>query len=285
MIQNLNAYLLAIPLILVASTAMSQTAKDVYQNFEIDASPSARRGAEDFARNTDFCGVKAMDDLLDEVDRLLKKGDGIGAERQGLVLTLRASSCALALRKLGVLENPGTFAYFAGEGLSVSVLRPNSLASRQTAERSRLYLGYAVQVGVGNKRAESNLAALKALEKPVVGTPTTTDMSLKAKDLVSQLRANQLRFWNTYAGKSLSITGVVSSITGDSKVAHIRLDGRREGLSKDDAKFSDYVDCRVQKEDQISKASMLDKGKEATIIGVATKGVMGQVELSGCAIR
>jgi tRNA_anti-like len=278
MIQNLNAYLLAIPLILVASTAMSQTAKDVYQNFEIDASPSARRGAEDLARNTDFCGVKAMDDLLDEVDRLLKKGDGIGAERQGLVLTLRASSCALALRKLGVLENPGTFAYFAGEGLSV-------LASRQTAERSRLYLGYAVQVGVGNKRAESNLAALKALEKPVVGTPTTTDMSLKAKDLVSQLRANQLRFWNTYAGKSLSITGVVSSITGDSKVAHIRLDGRREGLSKDDAKFSDYVDCSVQKEDQISKASMLDKGKEATIIGVATKGVMGEVELSGCAIR
>ncbi|MBU2856998.1 hypothetical protein HF289_08955 [Acidithiobacillus ferrooxidans] len=92
-------------------------------------------------------------------------------------------------------------------------------------------------------------------------------IKVSAVGLVKEFNGNSFAFKHKYNKKTLLVSGVVSSITGDGHGgANVALDGA-PGMNINDKGFNDYVYCDVSKAN-VSQAMSITKGKNISIEGV-----------------
>jgi hypothetical protein len=276
-----------------AISVCAQTPADVYRNFEVDASLIVRSITQQTlslerphgnSNTSGRCSVQQADKQLDEIDRLVTRGDLDQAQAGGKMLAESAAACGLVVRGKPGYAALSEWAYFAGEGLAVEVQRQSPLMSQQTFDRALTYLKFATATNPANRRAASTLSKITP-PKEVVAAPSGLFAKLDAKAVSSLLIANQLKFWTTYSGKTLQVTGSVIAVTGDASRAMLRLDGRPAGVTLDDATRLHYVFCDLRQPEEIAKAAELSKGSSVTIRGEVIKEAFGGVQLDKCAVR
>lgn len=280
----------------VVTFACAQDVAEINKYFELDATPRAKLDAHSDAVMTgrvpvetyEVCSVAWANSKLAELNRQLNTGNAIAAVGSGRRLAEQAAGCALELGgkdRFGQLSKPAFWASIAGQGLYVGLMQVEGTdVNPKTVDRALGYLSFASQAGQPNLQGYvEKLNKLKVASQPGK-TPDKPEFSGHAKDIVKELYANNLAFWIKYRGKAIGVTGDVLYVGGTEQRALIRLDGRPKGVSLDDASTAHFVNCAIADSAQILKASQLKKGQKARVLGVATKGDMGQIEIKDCSI-
>jgi len=125
----------------------------------------------------------------------------------------------------------------------------------------------------GNQAAQSVQASTP--------TPTPTevvpDITITAKKLAADYKANEIRANQDYEGKLADITGVVNNIGETLGQTYVVLS------SGEDFSFTD-VQCFFSSASEIEKVANLNKGDKVTIRGVI-KGLSFNVEVNKCVLR
>ncbi|PIX87301.1 MAG: hypothetical protein COZ31_11115 [Nitrospirae bacterium CG_4_10_14_3_um_filter_44_29] len=158
---------------------------------------------------------------------------------------------------------------------------------QKTAARARSFLAYALANGIAE--AGNTLNNLNKTIGTEAKASNGSALSGSAEMIVEKFNGNRLGFDQKYLGKTITASGIVLNIVGDSSHVTVRILGNKK-KSNDERGFNDEIACVITAPQFIAKAGDLEKGKSVKVRGVYDHDTHdnmmagSQINLSGCEI-
>ena len=147
------------------------------------------------------------------------------------------------------------------------------------AAHAKVFLQFAQQNG---RQVDVMMHRLTGDGADKLATDSKSALSGSAISIVAKYKQNSFAFDQQYKNKILKVSGEVSSVMGASGTARVMLLGT---VTKPSSRgLGDYVTCTVQEAGSLKKIASVTTGQTATVQGIYSDNLMGQIVLSRCEV-
>jgi hypothetical protein len=234
------------------------------------------------------CTLPYLDSKWREIKGLLEQGNQVMASAAGSLAATDGAVCA-SLSPKYIAEQKKRYPDIADLDLpSWAEIVGRSLSVFARVEGDSIASDHAMQMLMYAKKNARDVDSLISFLKGDAASNSSSGKppSLKgtAVSIVSSLVDNGYAFEQDYLGKMIEATGKITYINGGDGSVRIGLLGNTTKSDRD-LSLRDVLVCTISNKDELIRVRKLKVGGSATVQGKYEKGIIGEIDLTGCQVK